>query len=66
MNLPKKRFQCYNCGQMIEVPQGIPKPPYCPKCGAPAFMIHRVNPGPPEGRRGWRGKGRGKWRQASL
>jgi ribosomal protein S27AE len=56
LNLPIKRFQCGNCGQIIEVPQGIPKPLNCPRCGAPAMMIHRLNKGPPGGRRG-RGRG---------
>jgi len=70
MVLPKKRFQCGNCGQIIEVLQGIPKPPSCPRCGAPAFTIHRLDPGPPGGRRGGgggRGRGRGggpRWQQA--
>lgn len=52
MALPKKRFQCGGCKEIIEVPQGIPKPAKCPKCGAAAYMIHRVEPGPPGGRRG--------------
>jgi len=37
-----KHFQCGNCGQIIEVPQGVPKPANCPRCGAPAMMIHRL------------------------
>jgi predicted RNA-binding Zn-ribbon protein involved in translation (DUF1610 family) len=52
LNLPMKHFQCSNCGQVIEVPQGVPKPLNCPKCGAPATMIHRLDKGPPGGRRG--------------
>ena len=47
-----KRFQCGNCGQIIEVPRGISKPPKCLKCGAPAAMIHRINRGAPGGRGG--------------
>jgi predicted RNA-binding Zn-ribbon protein involved in translation (DUF1610 family) len=48
MALPKKKFQCGSCGEIIEVPKGIPKPVKCPKCGAAAYMIHRLEPGPPE------------------
>ncbi|MCS7368877.1 MAG: hypothetical protein NDF57_04145 [archaeon GBS-70-058] len=51
MSLPMKRFQCTNCGQIIEVPRGTPKPVKCPKCGASAMMIHRLNKGSPRGRR---------------
>ncbi|MCD6470784.1 hypothetical protein J7L29_08330 [Candidatus Bathyarchaeota archaeon] len=47
-----KYFQCSVCGYMIAVPQGTPKPNACPRCGAPSAMIHRVNKGPPGGRRG--------------
>jgi ribosomal protein S27AE len=57
LGLPMKRFQCGNCGQIIEVPQGTPKPINCPRCGAPAMMIHRLNKGSPGGRRGGRGGG---------
>jgi NAD-dependent SIR2 family protein deacetylase len=42
-----KHFQCSNCGQVIEVPKGVPKPPSCPKCGAPATVIHRLDKGTP-------------------
>ncbi|RLF21685.1 MAG: hypothetical protein DRN15_02010 [Thermoprotei archaeon] len=53
-----KRFQCMACGNIIEVPYGMPKPLQCPRCGAPHHMIHRVDRG--RGRRGWgRGRGRG-------
>ncbi|MEM2849479.1 MAG: hypothetical protein QXI36_04300 [Candidatus Bathyarchaeia archaeon] len=52
MTLPVKRFQCFNCGQVIEVPQGVQKPLNCPKCGAATMMIHRLNKGPPGGRGG--------------
>jgi DNA-directed RNA polymerase subunit RPC12/RpoP len=52
-----KLFQCSNCGQIIEVPQGVLKPNNCPRCGAPAMMIHRLNKGPPGGRKGSRGGG---------
>jgi ribosomal protein S27AE len=31
----------------MEVPQGVPKPLNCPRCGAPAMMIHRLNKSPP-------------------
>ncbi|MDH5448361.1 MAG: hypothetical protein OEX01_05085 [Candidatus Bathyarchaeota archaeon] len=51
-SLPTKRFQCSNCGQIIEVPQGIPKPPNCANCGASVYVIHRLDPGSPRGRRG--------------
>jgi len=60
---PMKRFMCFNCKKVIEVPYGVPKPSQCPYCGAPAYMIHRINKGPPSfrgqgrfgfGRRGWR------------
>ncbi|HDI47150.1 MAG TPA: hypothetical protein ENF82_05025 [Candidatus Methanomethylia archaeon] len=47
-----KKFQCFSCGKIIEVPYGVPKPPNCPYCGAPAHLIHRVDAGP-------RGMGRG-------
>jgi len=52
LSLPMKRFQCANCGQIIEVPQGVPKPANCPGCGAPAMMIHRLDKGSLGGRRG--------------
>ena len=52
LSLPMKYFQCGKCGEIIEVPQGVPKPLNCPKCGAPATMIHRLDKGPPGGRRG--------------
>ncbi|MCQ5376343.1 MAG: zinc ribbon domain-containing protein [Methanomassiliicoccales archaeon] len=42
-----KVFRCANCGHIIEVPFGLPKPSSCPKCGSPASLIHRMNPGPP-------------------
>jgi len=51
LSLPMKHFQCGNCGQIIEVPQGVPKPANCPRCGAPTMMIHRLDKGPPGGRR---------------
>jgi len=57
LGLPMKRFQCANCGQIIEVPQGVSKPANCPRCGAPAMMIHRLDKSPPRGRRGGRGGG---------
>lgn len=49
--IPMKRFMCYNCNRVIEVPYGVPKPVQCPHCGAPAYMIHRIDKGP--GRRGF-------------
>ena len=53
--VPKKRFICFKCGKVIEVPYGIPgKPPQCPYCGAPAIFIHRLDKGG-----GW-GRGRGR------
>lgn len=61
MEMPKKRFQCGSCGEIIEVPQGVPKPTKCPKCGAQGFMIHRLEPGPPSGRRG---RGGPRWQRA--
>ncbi len=48
MNLTKK-FKCFSCGKIIEVPRGIPKPMRCPYCGAPAQFIHRLDKGPPRG-----------------
>ncbi|MGP3667556.1 MAG: hypothetical protein ACKD6N_03805 [Candidatus Bathyarchaeota archaeon] len=63
MSLPVKRFQCGGCGQIIEVPQGVPKPVNCPRCGASSMMIHRLDKGSPGG-----GGGRGRcpsWRQTS-
>ncbi len=49
MNLTKK-FQCFACGRIIEVPRGMPKPISCPYCKAPAQFIHRIDKGPPQGR----------------
>jgi len=46
-----KKFQCAACGNIIEVPYGMPKPAVCPRCGAPSIMIHRLDKGPH--RRGW-------------
>ncbi|OYT62475.1 MAG: hypothetical protein B6U69_01735 [Thermofilum sp. ex4484_15] len=42
---PLKKFLCRACGRIIEVPYGVPKPMTCPYCGAPGFMIHRLNAG---------------------
>jgi len=50
-----KCFQCGNCGQIIEIPQVVPKPDF-PKGEATAYMIHGLDPGPSGGRRG-RGRG---------
>ena len=63
LSLPMKHFQCVNCGQIIEVPQGYPKPVNCPRCGAPAVMIHRLDKGPSRGRRG--GGGGLPWQRTS-
>ncbi|MEM2997303.1 MAG: hypothetical protein QXK52_07320 [Candidatus Bathyarchaeia archaeon] len=52
MSIPSKRFQCGACGNILEIPQGEPKPPNCPRCGAPGTMIHRLDKGPPGGGRG--------------
>jgi len=64
--LPTKKFQCFACGNIIEVPRGIPKPAACPRCGAPLMAIHRVDKGPPggrgAGRRGAGGPGGGRGR----
>jgi ABC-type ATPase with predicted acetyltransferase domain len=35
-----KHFRCYECGEIIEVPYGQPKPLQCPKCGS--SNIHRL------------------------
>jgi len=43
--IPKKRFYCTNCGRVIEVPFGAPKPYQCPYCGAHHTMIHRLDRG---------------------
>jgi DNA-directed RNA polymerase subunit RPC12/RpoP len=64
LSLPIKHFQCAKCGQIIEVPQGVPKPVKCPRCGASAMMIHRLDKGPSKGMRG-RGGG-SPWRRTSL
>jgi rRNA maturation endonuclease Nob1 len=50
--VPTKKFRCFACGNVIEVPRGMPKPAICPRCGAPAVAIHRIDRGPPGGRRG--------------
>lgn len=57
-----KKFQCMMCGYIIEVPYGMPKPMRCPRCGAPAQFIHRIDKGPRWGRGrgacwGWRQRG---------
>lgn len=54
-----KRFICYSCNKIIEVPYGVPKPAQCPYCGAPHYMIHRLDKG---WARGGRGRGGGGWR----
>jgi len=38
-----KRFLCSQCNNIIEVPYGQPKPASCPYCGAPGYMIHRLD-----------------------
>lgn len=59
--LPTKKFQCFACGNIIEVPRGMPKPAACPRCGAPLMAIHRIDKGPPGGRgAGRRGAGDGR------
>ncbi len=57
--LPMKRFMCFSCRKIIEVPYGVPKPMQCPYCGAPHYMIHRVDAGGFGRYRGYRGRG---WR----
>lgn len=57
MKMPTKKFQCSTCGNIMEVPQGVPKPPTCSKCGAPAAMIHRIDKGQPGRGAGRRGAG---------
>jgi len=57
INVPNKRFICTQCNRIIEVPYGTPKPAKCPYCGAPAYMIHRIDKG-----RGGFGRGRGQGR----
>jgi predicted RNA-binding Zn-ribbon protein involved in translation (DUF1610 family) len=58
--IPTKKFRCFACGNVIDVPQGAPKPSVCPRCGAPATMIHRIDKGPPGGMGAGRaGGGRG-------
>lgn len=52
-----RKFKCSSCSYEIESPYGIPKPQACPKCGAPAQFIHRVDTGP---RRADYSKRRGK------
>ncbi|RLE95209.1 MAG: hypothetical protein DRN04_00810 [Thermoprotei archaeon] len=54
MSSEVKRFKCFACGREITVPYGVPKPAYCPYCGAPEAMIHRLDKGPHR-----RGRGRG-------
>jgi len=61
-----KKFKCFACGRIIEVPRGIPKPMKCPFCDAPAQFIHRLDRG--SGARigrGWRG-GRAQTSTSSL
>jgi hypothetical protein len=54
-----KDFQCGNCGQIIEASQGVSKPLNCPRRGAPATMIHRLNEGSFGGKRGGGPPGQG-------
>jgi len=49
---PPRKFQCVACGYVFEVPHGLPRPMRCPRCGAPAYMIHRVDRG--RHRWGWK------------
>ena len=49
---PPRKFQCIACGHIFELPHGLPRPINCPKCGAPAHMLHRVDRG--RHRWGWR------------
>jgi len=65
LSLPMKHFQCVNCGQIIEAPQGYPKPVNCPRCGAPAMMIHRLDKGPSRSRGRCRGGGVPPWQRTS-
>ena len=53
-----RRFKCYACGNVWEVPYGTGRPSTCPKCGS--NNIHRAEEdrGPPGGRGGYR-SGRG-------
>ena len=53
-----RKFRCLNCGYEFEVPFGQPKPMNCPRCGAPANMIVRIDRGRGKGwRRGQGGRG---------
>jgi len=38
-----RRFICLQCNNIIEVPFGQPKPMTCPYCGAPSYMIKRLD-----------------------
>ena len=54
--VPTKKFMCFKCGKIIEVPYGVPgKPAKCPYCGAPAIYIHRLD------KPGWGGGWGGTW-----
>lgn len=41
-----KRFVCLKCKHVIDIPYGTPKPLKCPYCGAPGYMLHRIDKGP--------------------
>lgn len=56
--LAMRKFRCYTCGHVWEVPYGTGRPSACPKCGSD--NIHRAEDdrGPPAGRGRYR-SGRG-------
>ena len=59
-----RRFQCYQCQHVWEVPPGTGRPQVCPRCQD--INIHRAaedRGGPPEAGRGWAHGGRGRCRR---
>ncbi len=58
--IPKRKFQCLDCGNEFEEPFGKPRWMLkCPKCGSENIVrVDRPGAGRGYGR-GWRGYGRG-------
>ncbi len=45
MSRQAKVFECAVCGYRFEIPFGVPKPSFCPRCGAPDINVHRSDRG---------------------
>ncbi|MFH1332329.1 MAG: DUF134 domain-containing protein [archaeon] len=50
VELPKRKFKCYDCAYEWTLPYGSGRPPACPKCGSKNVHRHPEDRGPQRGR----------------